>query len=193
VCFLVFSQVLLTYFLGRISGDRRALRLNESELASANQDLKGKNQQLEQIVFQLRATSLRNFEDALAQLKQKRGGQALSQINLALVGVNDSPKVQARYLIIRGLANTQLGFYSEALTDFRLAATADPGCIPLEQMESDLELGLENGSHPQEGWAWEKRELSAAVQFASSIKRKHINTPPNSLPNPDDNRIKLRP
>ena len=193
VCFLVFSQVLLTYFLGRISADRRELRRNEAELASANQDLKGKNQQLEQIVFQLRATSLRNFEDALAQLKQKRGGQALSQINLALVGVNDSPKVQARYLIIRGLANTQLGFYSEAITDFRLAATADPGCIPLEQMETDLELGLENGSHPQEGWAWEKRELSAAVQFASSIKRTHLNTHPNMLPNPEGNRIKLRP
>ena len=73
--------------------------------------------------------------------------------------------------------------------DFRQAAAADPGCIPLEQMEADLELGLENGSHPQEGWPWEKRELSAAVQFAASVKKTHLNSPPNS----EGHRIKLRP
>jgi serine/threonine protein kinase len=181
VTFLVISQLLLGGFLWRLAVDRRVLRENESALAEKNQSLKSKNQQLEQIVFQLRSTAARNFEDALTQLRQRRGAQALSQINLALVGGADSPKTQAKYLIVRGLANTQLGFYSEAAIDFRQAAQADPECIPVEQMESDLELALEEGVHPAEGWPWEKRELQAATQFAVSVSRaKYMNEPQKS-------------
>ncbi|MEI6870886.1 MAG: hypothetical protein WCL08_01255 [Verrucomicrobiota bacterium] len=190
VCFLVLSHVLLAGFFLRMASDRRKLRENESSLAIANGDLYAKNQRLEQIVFQLRSTAERNFENALLQIRQKHVGQALSQINLALVGVSDSTKAQARFLTVRGLVNTQLGFYSEAVTDFRQADAADPGSIPLALMEADLETGMILGGRPPGGWEWEESELRAASNYAASFRKTNLMNAPASF---EEKPIKLHP
>ena len=190
VCFLVLSHVLLAGFFLRMASDRKKLRENEGSLAIANWDLYAKNQRLEQIVFQLRSTAERNFENALLQIRQKHVGQALSQINLALVGVSDSTKAQARFLTVRGLVNTQLGFYSEAVTDFRQADAADPGSIPLARIEADLEIGMRLGGRPSGGWEWEGSELRAASDYAASFRKTNLmNAPANFEEKP----IKLHP
>jgi serine/threonine protein kinase len=160
-CFLVISQLLLAYFLNWIAADRKILRQNERTLASKNSELNAANQRLEQIVYQLRNTAERNYRDAGTLLQEKRSSQALAQINLALVGVTDSPKMQARYLIIRGHANTQLGFYTQALEDYRQVAAIDSSALPFAEIEADLARALEDGFRPPEGWPWEKKGLPA--------------------------------
>ena len=190
VCFLVVSHFLLAGFFLRMASDRRKLWENENSLAVANADLYAKNQRLEQIVFQLRSTAERNFENALLQIRQKHVGQALSQINLALVGVGGSTRAQARFLTVRGLVNTQLGFYSEALTDFRQADAADPGSIPLAQMEADLENGMTLGGRPSGGWKWEESQLQTASDYAASFKKTNLMNAPANF---EEKTIKLRP
>ena len=192
VAFLVFSQLLLTYFLGRIASDRKILRNSESALGSSLQEVKAANQRLEQIVFQLRATADVNYRDAILQLRQKRPAQALEQINLALVGVADSPERQAKYLIVHGHANTQLGFYSEALDDYRQVAHLAPAALPISEIETDLARALDDGFRPQQGWPWEKIHLAPSAKPTAITRLQE--TPP--LPHsqiPADPKIKPTP
>lgn len=177
-CFLVISQLLLSYFLNWIAADRKMLRLSERTLATKNLELNTANQRLEQIVYQLRNTAERNFRDAANLLQEKRSSQALAQINLALVGVTDSPKMQARYLIIRGHANTQLGFYTQALEDYRQVAVIDAASLPLPSIEMDLARALEDGFRPAEGWAWEKTGLPVAGPRGKNLPRSQPQVPP---------------
>jgi serine/threonine protein kinase len=177
-CFLVISQLLLAYFLNWIAADRKMLRLSERTLASKNLELNTANQRLEQIVYQLRNTAERNYRDAASLLQDKRSSQALAQINLALVGVTDSPKMQARYLIIRGHANTQLGFYTQALEDYRQVAAIDAAALPLGSIEMDLARALEDGFRPPEGWAWEKTGLPVAGPRGKNLPRNQPAVPP---------------
>lgn len=179
VGFLALSQILLAYFLGQIASDRKKLRQSEGALSASNQDLKTANQRLEQIVYQLRATADSNYRDAIMQLKQKRSAQALAQINLALVGVADSPERQAQYLIVHGHANTQLGFYSEALEDYRQASKIAPKLLPLNEIETDLSKALDDGFRPSEGWSWEKINLPAATK-PKALGKFTEHTPPPS-------------
>ncbi len=178
VCFLVFSQVLLAYFLGRIASDRTKLRDSEAALSESIKDLRNTNQRLEQIVFQLRNTAESNYKDAVQQLRQRQPTRALAQINLALVGVAESPLTQAKYLIIRGHANTQLGFYTEALEDYRQAARNFPGCVPLDEIETDISRVLDDSTRPPEGWAWEK------IDMPGNAKSKQLPKSPSSLAAP---------
>jgi tetratricopeptide (TPR) repeat protein len=177
-CFLVISQLLLAYFLNWIAADRKMLRQNERTLASKNLELNTTNQRLEQIVYQLRNTAERNYRDAGTLLLEKRSSQALAQINLALVGVTDSPKMQARYLIVRGHANTQLGFYTQALDDYRQVATIDPNALPFAEIEADLVRALEDGFRPPEGWPWEKKGLPAPGPRGKNLPRNQPQLPP---------------
>ena len=177
-CFLVLSQLLLAYFLNWIAADRKMLRLSERTLATKNLELNTANQRLEQIVYQLRNTAERNYRDAANLLQDKRSGHALAQINLALVGVTDSPKMQARYLIIRGHANTQLGFYTQALEDYRQVAAIETAILPLSDIEKDLAQALENGFRPQEGWPWEKMGLPVAGPRGKNLPRNQPTVPP---------------
>lgn len=177
-CFLVFSQLLLGYFLNWIAADRKVLRQNERALAAKNLELNTTNQRLEQIVYQLRSTAERNYRDAAVLLQEKRSSQALAQINLALVGVMDSPKMQARYLIIRGHANTQLGFYTQALEDYRQVAAIDPAALPLSEIEMDLSRALEDGFRPPEGWPWEKKGLPTPGPRGKNLPRNQPQVPP---------------
>jgi tetratricopeptide (TPR) repeat protein len=171
VGFLIFSQLLLTYFLSQIAKDRRNLRASETALAESNQDLKTSNQRLEQIVYQLRNTAEINYRDAEVQLRKKRPTQALAQINLALVGgVAESGATRARYLIIRGHANTQLGFYTEALEDYRQAAAYAPDSIPFDEIEKDLTRVLEDGIRPSEGWSWERVDVPNTGKLKQQLK-----------------------
>lgn len=184
VAFLALSQVLLAYFLGRIASDRKKLRQSESALGLSNQELKATNQRLEQIIFQLRTTAESNYRDAIVQLKQKRSTQALAQINLALVGVADSPERQALYLIVHGHANTQLGFYHEALEDYRQAAKLSPGSLPLAEIETDLTRALDDGFRPPEGWPWEKISVPTAIKPKALGKFPEPPAPPPSAAAP---------
>ena len=177
-CFLVISQLLLAYFLNWIAADRKMLRLSERTLATKNLELNTANQRLEQIVYQLRNTAERNYRDAASLLQDKRSSQALAQINLALVGVTDSPKMQARYLIIRGHANTQLGFYTQALEDYRQVAAIESAILPLSDIERDLSHALENGVRPVEGWAWERTGLPVAGPRGKNLPRNQPAVPP---------------
>jgi serine/threonine protein kinase len=177
-CFLIVSQLLLGYFLNWIAADRKILRLNERTLAAKNLELNTANQRLEQIVYQLRNTAERNYRDAAILLQDRRSSQALAQINLALVGVTDSPKMQARYLIIRGHANTQLGFYTQALEDYRQVAVIDPSLLPLSDIEADLARALENGFRPPEGWAWERTGLPVAGPRGKNLPKSQPPVPP---------------
>jgi serine/threonine protein kinase len=177
-CFLVISQLLLAYFLNWIAADRKMLRLSERTLATKNLELNTANQRLEQIVYQLRNTAERNYRDAANLLQEKRSSQALAQINLALVGVTDSPKMQARYLIIRGHANTQLGFYTQALEDYRQVAAIDATTLPLADIEADLARALEDGFRPPEGWAWERMGLPVAGPRGKNLPRNQPPVPP---------------
>jgi serine/threonine protein kinase len=177
-CFLVFSQLLLAYFLNWIAADRKMLRLSERTLATKNLELNTANQRLEQIVYQLRNTAERNYRDAANLLQDKRPSHALAQINLALVGVTDSPKMQSRYLIIRGHANTQLGFYTQALDDYRQVAAIETATLPLSDIEKDLAQALENGFRPQEGWPWEKMGLPVAGPRGKNLPRNQPPVPP---------------
>ena len=177
-CFLVLSQLLLAYFLNWIAADRKMLRLSERTLATKNLELNTANQRLEQIVYQLRNTAERNYRDAANLLQEKRSSHALAQINLALVGVTDSPKMQARYLIIRGHANTQLGFYTQALEDYRQVAAIETSILPLSDIEKDLAQALENGFRPQEGWPWEKMGLPVAGPRGKNLPRNQPTVPP---------------
>jgi serine/threonine protein kinase len=177
-CFLVISQLLLAYFLNWIAADRKMLRLSERTLATKNLELNSANQRLEQIVYQLRNTAERNYRDAASLLQEKRSSQALAQINLALVGVTDSPKMQARYLIIRGHANTQLGFYTQALEDYRQVAAIEATILPLPDIERDLFQALENGVRPAEGWAWERTGLPVAGPRGKNLPRNQPAVPP---------------
>ncbi len=183
-CFLVLSQLLLTYFLGRIAADRKMLRTSESALGESNLELKSANQRLEQIVYQLRNTADSNYKDALTQLRQRKPSQALAQINLALVGVADSPRTQARYLVARGHANTQLGFYSEALDDYRQAAHLFPGCIPFDEIETDLSRALDDGFRPPEGWGWEKIDVPIPGKPKQPPKLPAATPAPAATPSP---------
>jgi eukaryotic-like serine/threonine-protein kinase len=177
-CFLVISQLLLAYFLNWIAADRKMLRLSERTLAAKNLELNTANQRLEQIVYQLRNTAERNYRDAATLLQEKRSSQALAQINLALVGVTDSPKMQSRYLIIRGHANTQLGFYTQALEDYRQVAAIDASTLPLADIEADLARALEDGFRPPEGWAWERMGLPVAGPRGKNLPRNQPPVPP---------------
>jgi serine/threonine protein kinase len=170
VAFLAVSQILLAYFLGRIASDRRKLRQSEGALGLSYQELKATNQRLEQIIFQLRTTADSNYRDAIMQLKQRRPAQALAQINLALVGAADSTERQALYMVVHGHANTQLGFYSEALEDYRQAARLSPSLLPLGEIETDLSKALDDGFRPSEGWPWEKINLPPAVKPKAFVK-----------------------
>jgi serine/threonine protein kinase len=172
VAFLAISQVLLAYFVGRIASDRKKLRQSESALAASNQ-------RLEQIIYQLRTTADSNYRDAITQLRQKKSAQALKQINLALVGVAESSEDHAKYLIIRGHANTQLGFYSEALEDYRQAARISPNSLPIGEIETDLARTLEDGFHPQEGWTWEKINVTPPVKTKPAGKPSEAPPPPS--------------
>lgn len=176
--FLVLSQLLLAYFLNWIAADRKILRQNERTLAAKNLELNSTNQRLEQIVYQLRSTAERNYRDAAVLLQEKRSSQALAQINLALVGVMDSPKMQARYLIIRGHANTQLGFYTQALEDYRQVAAIDPNALPFNDIETDLARALEDGFRPPEGWVWEKKGLPTPGPRGKNLPRNQPPVPP---------------
>jgi serine/threonine protein kinase len=177
-CFLVVSQLLLGYFLNWIAADRKILRLNERTLAAKNLELNTANQRLEQIVYQLRNTAERNYRDAANLLQDRRSSQALAQINLALVGVTDSPKMQARYLVIRGHANTQLGFYTQALEDYRQVAAIDATLLPLADIEADLAHALENGLRPSEGWAWERTGLPVVGPRGKNLPKSQPPVPP---------------
>ena len=177
-CFLVVSQLLLAYFLNWIAADRKMLRLSERTLAAKNLELNTANQRLEQIVYQLRNTAERNYRDAASLLQDKRSSQALAQINLALVGVTDSPKMQARYLVIRGHANTQLGFYTQALEDYRQVAAIEATLLPLVDIEADLARALEDGFRPSEGWVWEKTGLPVAGPRGRNLPKNQPPVPP---------------
>jgi serine/threonine protein kinase len=177
-CFLVISQLLLFYFLNWIASDRKMLRLNERTLAAKNLELNTANQRLEQIVYQLRNTAERNYRDAANLLQDRRSSQALAQINLALVGVMDSPKMQARYLIIRGHANTQLGFYTQALEDYRQVVAIEANALPIAEIETDLARALEDGFRPPEGWAWERMGLPVAGPRGKNLPRNQPPVPP---------------
>jgi serine/threonine protein kinase len=176
-CFLIISQLLLAYFLNWIAADRKMIRQNERTLAVKNLELNSTNQRLEQIVYQLRSTAERNYRDAAVLLQEKRSSQALAQINLALVGVTDSPKMQARYLVIRGHANTQLGFYTQALEDYRQVVAIDPAALPLSDIEADLARALEDGFRPPEGWPWEKKGLPAPGPRGKNLPRSQPSVP----------------
>ncbi len=156
-CFFVLSQLLLAYFLGRITSDKKILLKSQIALASSNQ-------RLEQIVFQLRKTANNNYRDAINQLRLKKPNEALKQINLALVGVADIPATQSRYLVARGHANAQLGFYAEALEDYRQASLLSPGNVPIPEIEADLTRAMEDGMRPHEGWLWEKIDMPASLK-----------------------------
>jgi serine/threonine protein kinase len=177
-CFLILSQLLLAYFLNWIAADRKMLRLSERTLAVKNLELNTANQRLEQIVYQLRSTAERNYRDAAVLLQEKRSSQSLAQINLALVGVTDSPKMQARYLIIRGHANTQLGFYTQALEDYRRVAAIEPNALPLADIEMDLARALEDGVRPPDGWAWERIGLPAPGPRGKNLPKNQPPVPP---------------
>jgi hypothetical protein len=168
---------LLAYFLNWIAADRKMIRQNERTLAAKNLELNSTNQRLEQIVYQLRSTAERNYRDAAVLLQEKRSSQALAQINLALVGVTDSPKMQARYLVIRGHANTQLGFYTQALEDYRQVVAIDPAALPLSDIEADLARALEDGFRPPEGWPWEKKGLPAPGPRGKNLPRSQPSVP----------------
>jgi serine/threonine protein kinase len=154
-CFFILSQLSLAYFLGRITADKKNLMKSQSALAASNQ-------RLEQIVYQLRKTASNNYLDAITQLRFKKPNEALKQINLALVGVADVPATQSRYLVARGHANTQLGFYAEALDDYRQASQLSPGSVPIPEIEADLNRAMEDGLRPHEGWSWEKIDMPAS-------------------------------
>lgn len=166
-CFFILSQLSLAYFLGRITSDKKMLLESQSALAASNQ-------RLEQIVFQLRKTANNNYHDAIAHLRQKKPYEALKQINLALVGVADVPATQSRYLTARGHANAQLGFYAEALDDYRQASQLSPGSIPISEIEADLNRAMEDGLRPHEGWSWEKIDMPASAKPRQQQK----NAPP---------------
>jgi len=195
VAFLVFSQLFLAYFLGRIASERKMLRTSESALSTSLQEIKASNQRLEQIVFQLRATADSNYRDATLQLRQKRPAQALEQINLALVGVADSPERHAHYLLVHGHANVQLGFYSEALDDYRRAAKLWPAALPLSEIETDLARALDDGFRPQDGWPWEKivPPPSGKPKAISRLREPPVTPPPQTISEPQPKPIPPQP
>jgi serine/threonine protein kinase len=154
--FLVLSQVVLAFFFARLATDRKKLRNSQEALAKSNTELRESYEHLEQIFFQLRSAAERNYHDAISLLKSKQPTGALEQINLAIIVAPEGSTQRACYLIVRAHARVTLGFFKEALDDYREASLGIPGLLPMDQIQSDLEQAIEDGGRPKEGWVWEK-------------------------------------
>jgi serine/threonine protein kinase len=151
---ILFSS--LGYFLKRLAADRQILAEERAALAENNIELQSSNQKFESLLSQLRLTAERNYVSARILLKQGSPKFALEQINLALVGAEEDSPSKAAFLIVRGHANTGLGYYPEALEDYRSANKITPGVVPLDVIETDLTQSEPEASRPQTGWAWEQ-------------------------------------
>ena len=146
---LVFTVALFGsfgYFFRKMANDRAGLR--ES------------NQQLEELLSQLRSAAEGNFQDARLSLAKRQPKNALEQINLALAGAEENSLRQAACLLLRAHAQTALGAYSEALDDYRKVAHILPGTLPLDLIETDLSSEDPNFLRPETGWAWENIQVS---------------------------------
>lgn len=164
---ILFSS--LGYFLNRLAADRRILADERAALAENNIELQSSNQRFEHLIGQLRITAERNYVAAKFILKQGAAKFALEQINLALIGAEEDSPAKAAYLIVRGHANTGLGYYPEALEDYRSANKIAPGIVPIDLIETDLSPdGLED-ARPKPGWSWEK--IDPTPEKALSLRK----------------------
>jgi tetratricopeptide (TPR) repeat protein len=161
---LIFAAILFgasAYFLRQLSEDRATLQ--------------SANQRFESLILQLRASADGNYQDAKAFLSRGLPKNALEQINLALVGAEESSVQKAAFLTLRGHCNMALGSYSEALQDYQKAYQILPNALPLDIIETDLNLENIDEARPPGGWSWEHIQLSPekAASFKKSLPRKY--------------------
>ena len=150
---LMFS---LGYFLKRLSDDRDMLLKERIALSESNKELETWNLRFAGLVEQLRNSAHQNYRDAQSHLAKAAYKLALEQINLAMVGAEEGSVEKGLYYLVRAHAGVGLGYYGEALEDYRAAQMLVPGIVPLDTIETDLDPWEGTITRPAAGWSWEK-------------------------------------